>query len=120
MRSEDNPYVPENLFRVGNAAGPRLDYVRDRDITIIYQGDKAIVLPHTGGISVFNKIHPRLRGIWWKCSAGTPCPEELTIVCDRERSGLRHYSIQPAYQMELQAFQAALRRFAEYFERVEQ
>ena len=121
MKTEDDLYIIlEDLFRVGNTTGPKLDHVRERDITIIYREGKNMVLPQTGGISAFNKIHPRMRGIWWKCPAGTSYPEELTIVCDSERSELRHYSIQPAYPMEFHEFRAVLRKFAEYFQRVEE
>jgi hypothetical protein len=120
MKTANDLYTPEDLFRVGNAAGPKLDHVRERDITVIYHKGKNIVLPDTGGISVFNKIHLRMRGIWWKCPAGTPYPKELMLVCDSERKGLRHYSIQPTFPMELREFQAILRKFAECFERVEE
>ncbi len=119
MRIEEDLYLIEDIFRVGNVSGPRLDHIREQDIAIVYQQDKAFVLPGTGGISVFNKIHPKLRGIWWKCPTNTLCPEGLDVVCDRERQDLRHYSIQPAYKMELQEFQVLLRGFAEKFTRIE-
>lgn len=119
MKIGEDLYLIEDLFRVGNANGPRLEHVRDRDITIVFREGLPVVLPETGGISLFNKIHPSLRGIWWKCSAWTAYPEGLDIVCDRERQGLRHYIIQPAYVMELSEFQALLREFARSFKRVE-
>lgn len=118
MIIQEDLYLLEDVFRVGNVFGPKLDHVREQDVTILHQANKTIVLPNTGGISAFNKIHPRLRGIWWKCPAGTAYPEELCIICDKEKAGLRHYSIQPAYPMELRAFQAILRQFAEKFEKI--
>ena len=118
MKTKEDLFVVEDLFRVGSSESPKLDNVRNRDIEISYSEGRAIVLPNTGGISVFNKINPRLRGIWWRCSAGTPYPGELTIVCDSDRQGLRHYLIQPTYPMELEVYKSKLLEFAEKFERV--
>ena len=111
-------FLLEDVFRLGNAQSPRLDHLRECDIPVIAQSGKAVVVPDTGGISVFNQIHPRLRGIWWKCPAGTDYAPELAIVCDQDYQGLRHYLIQPAYPMELHVYQAALQIFAQSFEKV--
>ncbi len=98
---------------------PRLDNVRERDIEIIEREGESVVLPDTGGISAFSKMNPRLRGTWWKCSAGMFYSLELRVVCDRERGTLRHYSIQPAFPMTLRLYQEKLREFAGNFERVQ-
>ena len=118
MKTREHVFVVEDLFRVGSSESPKLDNVRSRDIEISYKEGKTIVLPNTGGISAFNKINPHLRGIWWRCPAGTPLPDELTIVCDSDRQGLRHYLIQPIYPMELELYKFKLLEFAENFERV--
>lgn len=118
MNIFEDLYIIEDLFRVGNETNPRLDHVREQDIVMTYHEGKTFVLPNTGGISTFNTIHPRLRGTWWKCPAGASYPAELTIICDRDVAGIRHYTIQPAYPMELKIFQAALRKFAEKFNKV--
>ncbi len=118
MKIDEDIYLLDDLFRAGSTKSPRLDNVRKQDIEIVYREDSTIVLPDTGGISAFNKINPRLRGTWWRCPAGTPYPTELKIVCDRERGGLKHYSIQPAFPMTLQLYCSKLQDLAESFEKV--
>lgn len=118
MMTHEALFLIEDVFRLGNATSPRLDHIRKHDIPIVSNDGKEMVFPDTGGISVFNIIHPRLHGIWWKCPAGTTYPEELTIICERDYGGLRHYLIQPSYQMELRQYLEALREFALSFDKV--
>ncbi len=117
MIIKEDLYLIEDLFRAGSAKSPRLDNVRDRDIEIIIREGNAIVLPHTGGISVFNRMNPRLRGTWWRIRAGAPYPGELKIICDRELGVLRHYSVEPAFTMALQLYKSKLREFGKAFEK---
>ena len=118
MEIREEIYLVNDLFRIGNSQSPRLDKVRERDIEIIERNGESVVLPDTGGISAFNKINPRLRGSWWKCPVDTFYPPELRVICDRERGGLRHYSIQPAFPMSLRLYRMKLLEFAENFEKI--
>ncbi|HEX9972328.1 MAG TPA: hypothetical protein VGD14_09680 [bacterium] len=74
MKTREDLYIVEDLFRVGSSESPKLDNVRDLDIEISVSEGRPRVLPNTGGISKFNKINPQLRGIWWRCPAGTLYP----------------------------------------------
>lgn len=118
MQTENDLFLPADLFRVGNVQTPRLDHIRERDIEIISFEGKLFVLPNTGGISAFNKINTKLRGTWWKCPAGTIYPQELKIICDRQFGELKHYSVQPAFPMPLELYRAKLLEFAECFQKI--
>jgi hypothetical protein len=126
MRTDRDLYVTDNsrltlkldLFRQGNASGPRLDHVRfgaDRvaqrkvvDVRPYLVNGELWVPGQTGGISTFDRptadeLH------WWCIPAGTELPAELVARRDHTlRDGRTHYSLAPGYDMPLSAYRAAL------------
>ena len=110
--------VPVDLFRMGNASGPRLDNVRDTDVPFeeIRVGDGHIVrmVKPDGGISTFDAINPRLPGKWWRIPAGTMLPDTIRVVRDQRdpRTRITHYSLRPTRYMTLLQFVSGLQELA--------
>lgn len=107
--------VPLDLFRMGNASGPRLDNIRPEDVPIEVVGSGAaatkMVRPE-GGISTFDGIdRSKLDRKWWCIPGKTPLPETLRITRDHynPRNGLTHYSLRPARYMTLLEFADGLK-----------
>jgi hypothetical protein len=89
-----------DLYRSGNAGGPRIDHVREgKDITPDANGD---VHPLQGGVSSFaiRKTAPK----WWKFPANTAAPAGIAIRNDHGS----HWSWEPAQVMPLGNFINAL------------
>lgn len=111
--------VPVNLFRSGNASGPRLDNLRDKDVTttVVRVGDQDIeMVEPAGGISTFDNYDQTRGGKWWKIPAGTALPDSIRVKKDHfnRHMGATHYSIQPARLMSKHEFVDGLRRVAEH------
>ena len=113
--------VPVDLFRMGNASGPRLDAVRPRDVDIVdhrfSDGSTKQMVRSEGGISTFDAVNPRLKGDkWWRIPAGTELPDSIHVVMDRRdpRTKIAHYSLRPARYMPLLEFIEGLRELAEH------
>jgi hypothetical protein len=111
--------MPVDLFRLGNAQGPRLDNVRSRDVEFVEEtmpnGVARVMVKPLGGISTFDRINPRLRGSnWWRLPAGTVIPPALLVTFDRRdpQTGIAHYLIRPISYMSLAEFLDALRALA--------
>lgn len=66
----------EDLFRLGNSEGPRLDHVRERDVDIYVAGGILFVKANGKGISLLTEDGMRgKRGGWlWKLRAGLQLP----------------------------------------------
>jgi hypothetical protein len=115
--------VPIDLFRMGNAGGPRLDRVRlGKDV-----GFKDVVLPSgvtkrmvspDGGVSTFDAKNPTLTGVWWKIPAGVRLPETIRVTKDHgawnQAAGCRitHYSFRPSRVMTIEEYAEGLRDVA--------
>lgn len=110
--------VPVDLFRMGNASGPRLDNVRPRDVVFeeVTLGDGSVVkmVKPEGGISTFDAINPRMPGKWWRIPSGTQLPDTIRVVRDQTVSGttITHYSLRPARYMTLLEFVTGLQSLA--------
>jgi hypothetical protein len=88
--------TPIDLYRAGNATGPKMDHVRPKDILIVQQNGADWVNPLTGGISTFeNKIWNF--GHWWLVPQGTQFDDRLTIRNDHDD----HWVWEPRQGMEL-------------------
>ena len=86
-----------DLFRAGNAAGPRMDHVRpNRDIIVVQQNGMDWVAPLSGGISTREKPYWPFRG-WWRIPQGRPFSDLLTVRNDHGD----HWIWEPAMGMEL-------------------
>jgi Tse2 ADP-ribosyltransferase toxins len=110
--------VPVDLFRMGNASGPRLDNVRPQDVDIVEanlpNGQVVRMVHPRGGISTFDGVNQRLPGKWWRIPAGTILPDTIRIVRDQRdpRTQLTHYSIRPTRYMTLVEFVSGLQTLA--------
>ena len=110
--------VPVDLFRMGNASGPRLDNIRPEDvpIEIVGAGASAVrMVRPDGGISTFDGIDPRMADRkWWCIPASAVLPDSLRLKRDTRNpvNGLTHYSIRPARYMTLLEFADGLRILA--------
>ncbi len=109
--------VPVNLFRAGNAGGPRLDNVREQDIQTaeVTIGGKSVIVvkPKTGGISTFDNS-TYMKGKVWKIPAGVKLPATIMIIKDHFNKQVQatHYSISPAYEMPLETYILGLQELA--------
>lgn len=89
--------TPVDLYRAGNATGPKMDHVRpNRDIAVIQQNGVAWVNPSSGGVSTRERMHWRFQG-WWRIPKGTAFSDLLTVRNDHGD----HWSWEPAQSMEL-------------------
>ena len=117
--------VPVDLFRLGNASGPRLDNIRSKDADIVEHkfsdgSTKQMVKP-SSGISTFDAINPKLKGDkWWCIPAGTRLPDTIHVVMDRRDpiTKIAHYLLRPARYMTLLEFAESLRELAQHAERM--
>lgn len=104
--------TPVAIYRTGNRAGPRLDNVRARDVSIVNRNGVDCVLARSGGVSCFDD--PRLlpSGPRWKLPSGSPHPDELYL---RGPTGQGHWTWEPATDMPLADFKAILTRLGRDF-----
>jgi hypothetical protein len=110
--------VPVDLFRMGNASGPRLDNIREQDvpITTVRVGDQDVeMVSPEGGISTFDDYRAK-PGKWWKIPSGVTLPQTIRIVKDGYNRQMRawHYSVRPAYLMPKLTFAEGLRSLANH------
>jgi hypothetical protein len=77
--------TPVNLYRMGNATSPRMDWVRPKDIKLYERKGELWVASNSGGISTFSVLG---RGKnWWCLNEGIAIPGELRIVNDYGHQG---------------------------------
>jgi len=85
-----------DLYRAGNATGPRMDHVRpNRDIIVAHQNGVDWVRPVTGGVSTRERTFWPHRG-WWRLPKATPFSNLLTARNDHDD----HWVWEPAQDME--------------------
>lgn len=110
--------APLDLFRLGNASGPKLalENIRPRDVNIkpvkFDGGDTVNMVEPVGGLSTFDAINPRLKGTkWWRIPKGTVMPDTIRVVKDRTDpgTGITHYSLRPARLMTLLEYAEGLK-----------
>jgi len=110
--------VPVDLFRMGNASGPRLDNVRPQDVDFVDEklanGQVVRMVHPRGGRSTFDGVNPRLPGKWWRIPAGTMLPDTIRVIRDQRdpRTQITHYSLRPARYMTLLEFVGGLQVLA--------
>ena len=113
--------VPVNLYRLGNASGPRLDNIRPRDVPIVEHsfgdGSTTMMVRPEGGVSTFDAINPNLKGDkWWMIPKDTPIPDTISVIRDRRdpKTGISHYSLRPKQFMSLLSFAQGIKELSEY------
>jgi hypothetical protein len=93
------PKTTTDLYRRGNAAGPRLARVRvGKDVTTLDRNGIAWVVARSGGVSTFSMPGPGRN--WWLLPGGADYPNELIVVNDHGN----HYNWEPAVDLALTDF----------------
>lgn len=112
MRVEDLFLAPEDLFRLGNATGPRLTHVRiPKDVDTRVINGIAVVIANGKGVSLATRerlAQTPVLGWVWKISKGTCLPFGLKLINDRPG----HYAICPTRNMALEQFVGLLASLA--------
>jgi hypothetical protein len=112
MQLQDLFLAPEDLFRLGNANGPRLTHVRrPKDVDTMEVNGITVVIANGKGISLSTKDRIEkspMAGWVWKIAKGTQMPAGLKLLNDR----LGHYSICPRSNMPLDEFVGLLSKLA--------
>jgi hypothetical protein len=107
------PRTTADLYRRGNAAGPRMTHVRvGKDVVTYTRAGVDWVAAGSGGVSTFATQGPGKN--WWLLPAGFDCPEGLIVVNDHGN----HYSWEPKVDLPLSAFVALLASVEPAFRRV--
>jgi hypothetical protein len=89
--------TPVDLYRAGNATGPKMDHVRpNRDIVVIQQNGVDWVNPLCGGISTRERMYWQFR-CWWRIDKGTSFSDLLAVRNDHGD----HWNWEPAQGMSL-------------------
>ena len=97
------PKTITDLYRRGNAAGPRLAQVRIGKDMVTYQNQGVEwVRAHSGGVSTFSVQGPGKN--WWLLRAGFDYPADLSVSNDHGS----HYSWEPNVDLTLAEFIALL------------
>ena len=112
MKIVDLYLAPEDLFRLGNAADPRLTHIRrPKDIDTVEINGLLVVIANGKGISLATQERiskSPVSGWVWKISKGTQMPQGLKLINDRDG----HYSVCPTANMPLDEFKGLLSKLA--------
>jgi hypothetical protein len=107
------PMTTTNLFRKGNAGGPRMANVRiGKDIVVFQINGIEWVAAHSGGVSTFS-----VQGFganWRLLPAGFDDPDELLVVNDHGN----HYNWEPSVDLPLAEFVTFLESVEPAFQKV--
>jgi hypothetical protein len=107
--------VPEDVYRLGNAAGPKLDNVRQSDVETNEINGVVMVVANGKGVSVFDRdglARVPLAGWVWRIPARTPLPAGLKFVHDPLPDIPGHYVIAPVHNMPLAKYKGLLEELA--------
>ncbi len=76
--------TPVDLFRSGNAGGPRLTLVRPVDVDTYAVAETGMmwVRANGRGMSTWDAVDPTWRGKPWRLAAGSPYPDDLLLWND--------------------------------------
>ncbi|WP_119418334.1 hypothetical protein [Desertibaculum subflavum] len=97
--------TPVDLYRLGNAAGARLDRPRPgKDVIQYLRNDAFWVRSRSGGVST-TANRPSGPGIWWRLPAGAAYDEGVLFVWNDHGN---HWSWEPAFDMPWTDFVEAL------------
>jgi hypothetical protein len=111
--------IPEHAYRLGKASQPgfasslRVGYegnlVEGKTYDVIANAS-SVIPKHSGGLSFFNVVNPRLRGRpneWWCIPAGAMLPSGLVFILDK-KGDPRHYVLAADWDMHVDAMRAKL------------
>jgi hypothetical protein len=107
------PKTPTDLYRRGNASGPRMAHVRlGKDILTFQKNGDDWVAARSGGVSTFSVQGAGTN--WWCLPAGFDYPDELYVVNDHGN----HYNWEPRVDLPLADFVALLASVEPAFRKV--
>src|SRR5262245_27729457 len=107
------PKTTTDLYRRGNAAGPRMGRVRvGKDIVTYQKNGVDSVAARSGGVSTFSSQGAGHN--WWMLPSGYDYPAELFVVNDHGN----HYNWEPSVDMTLKDFVALLESVEPAFHKV--
>jgi hypothetical protein len=102
-----------DLYRRGNATGPRMTHVRiGKDIVTYSRGGIDWVMAFSGGVSTFSTQGPGKN--WWLLPRGSDYSDELDVVNDHGN----HHSWEPNSDLPLADFLAFLASVESAFRRI--
>ncbi len=111
MEQKEGYVLDVDLYRVGNAASPRLDFLRERDIDQFFANGIAMVRANGLGISIATLSWLKKRGlnghVYLLEKGVTVIPGGLILAPAPAGSG--HYHIAPLHTMSLQSYLDLLR-----------
>ncbi len=92
-----------DLYRRGNALGPRLAHVRvGKDLATFLHNGIEWAQAHSGGVSTFSRPGPGRN--WWMLPSGTDFPDEISLINDHGD----HFNWEPNVDLPLSDFVALL------------
>jgi hypothetical protein len=107
------PATTTNLYRRGNASGPRLTKVRiGKDIATYQRGGIEWIAARSGGVSTFSARGPGEN--WWLLPRGSIYPADLHVVNDHGD----HYNWEPNVDMPLSTLISLLASMEPLFRKV--
>jgi hypothetical protein len=107
------PKTTTDLYRRGNAAGPRMAHVRPgKDIVTFRKNGDDWVAARSGGVSTFSNAGPGTS--WWRLPAGFDYPDELCVINDHGN----HYNREPSVDLLLADFLLLLTSVESAFRKV--
>jgi hypothetical protein len=107
--------TPIELYRAGNKTSPRFDYLRPGEIAIESRNGVDWVLgPGQGGASTEGAI-TALQGTWYRLPQGTTYDDAVLYLWNDYAT---HWSWEPAQDMQLDTYRAALTALNSEFIRV--
>ena len=107
------PKTTTDLYRRGNASGPRMTRVRiGKDIVTYQKNGIEWVAARSGGVSTFSVQGPGKN--WWLLPVGFDYPAEILVVNDHGN----HYNWEPIVDLTLLDFLALLASVEPSFRKV--
>jgi hypothetical protein len=107
---------PEDLYRVGNSGGPRMDHIRADEIDVVELNGVRFIQANNRGISVFTETGIRqgvVSGWAWKISKTAVLSPELKLHQDRPE----HFMLCPIRQMPLDEYKGHIAKLVVHCER---
>ena len=103
--------IPEDVYRVGNSSGPRMNKIRSREIDTYEMNGILMIRANNKGISLYDANgleEAGLTGWAWKFSVNTAIPHGLRIFNDF----LGHFMIVPVKDMPVTKYKGLLEDLA--------
>jgi len=115
--NEDFYIFPEDLYRVGNSGGPRLDHLREDEVDLYPLNGITMIRANGKGVSLYDtKSLPTLKlsGWAWKIRKGTALPFGLKLWSDENGHGI----IAPVNDIPVDEFKGLVSKLVVFCEKV--